>query len=68
MRVEQTSPTTFELQSDNGCRAIAGFALETMGRPGVYFIRNDAGISIDQAFNAFMDDEKVKAAIAKRVA
>jgi len=68
MRVEQTSATTFELQSDSGCHAIAGFALETMGRPGIYFLKAGVGVTSEQAEKAFMADNKVQAAIAKRVA
>ena len=68
MRVEQTSETTFELQSDSGCHAIAGFALETMGRPGIYFMRDNCGVSVNQAEQTFLADNKVQAAIAKRVA
>jgi hypothetical protein len=68
MRVEQTSATTFELQSDNGCHAIAGFALETMGRPGIYFVRESCTLTKDQLEKAFMADQQVQAAIAKRVA
>ena len=66
MRVEQTSPTTFELQSDSGCHAIAGFASETMGRPGVYFVRKDAGITREQAMELFHADERVRAVIAQQ--
>ena len=66
MRVEQTSATTFELQSDNGCMALAGFATETMGRPGVYFVRKDAGITREQAVEAFHADARVKKLIAEQ--
>jgi len=66
MRVEQTSATTFELQTDNGCMALAGFATETMGRPGVYFVRKDAGITREQAVEKFHADARVKAVIAQQ--
>ena len=64
MRVEQTSPTTFELTTDNGCIALAGFALETMGAYGVYFWRGEQ-ISREEADKAFRADQRVKDAIAK---
>lgn len=60
MRVEKTSDTTFELQSDNGCHAIAGMAINTMGRPGVYWWRN---ISKDEAEEAFLADLRVQEAL-----
>jgi hypothetical protein len=62
MRVEQTSPTTFELQTDNGCIALAGFSTETMGAPGVYWYRI-AIITRKDATEAFLADPRVKAAI-----
>lgn len=64
MRVEQTSPTTFELHSDSGCPAIAGFALKTMGSCGVYFWRGEQ-ITRKDAESAFLADQRVKDAIAK---
>lgn len=64
MRIEQISPTTFELQSDNGCQAIAGFAVNTMGHAGVYFLRHGAKITWDQAQALFHADECVKRAIS----
>ena len=66
MRVEQISQTTFELQSDNGCHALAAFATNTMGRPGVYFVRKDAGITREQAVETFHADARVKAVIAQQ--
>lgn len=60
MRVEKTSPTTFELQSDNGCHALAGMAINTMGGPGVYWWRD---MSRAEAEKAFMEDAKVREAI-----
>lgn len=64
MRVEQTSPTTFELTTDNGCIALAGFATETMGAYGVYFWRGEQ-ISREDADKAFRSDPRVQCAIAK---
>ena len=64
MRVEQTSPTTFELTTDNGCIALAGFAIETMGAHGVYFWRGEQ-ITREDADKAFRADPRVKDAIAK---
>ena len=64
MRVEQTSPTTFELTTDNGCIAIAGYATEPMGAPGVYFWRGEQ-ISREEADAAFRSDPRVQDAIAK---
>jgi hypothetical protein len=46
--------------------ALAGFATETMGRPGVYFVRKDAGITREQAVEKFHADERVKAVIAQQ--
>ena len=66
MRVEQTSATTFELTTDNGCIALAGFATNNMGRPGVYFVRKDAGITREQAVEQFHADARVKAVIAQQ--
>ena len=66
MRVEQTSPTTFELQSDNGCQALAAFAAQTMGRPGVYFIRKDAPVTREQAQELFHADPRVQEAIKRQ--
>ena len=63
MRVEQTSPTTFELQTDNGCVTLAGYATETMGAPGVYVIRPDSGLTRDEAAAFFLADPRVQAAI-----
>ena len=64
MRVEQTSPTTFELTSDNSCIALAGFATDTMGACGVYIWRGEQ-ISREEADAAFRSDPRVKDAIAK---
>ena len=64
MRVEQTSPTTFELKTDNGCIALAGFATKTMGACGVYFWRGEQ-ISREEADKAFRADKKVQDAVAK---
>jgi len=64
MRVEQTSPTTFELQSDSGCHALAGFATNTMSACGVYFWRGEQ-ISREEADKAFRVDPRVKEAIAR---
>ena len=65
MRVEQTSPTTFELQTDNGCITLAGYSTETMGAPGVYWYRI-AIISRETAKAAFLADPRVQAALAKQ--
>ena len=62
MRVEQTSPTTFELQTDNGCVTLAGYSTETMGAPGVYWYRI-AIISRETAKAAFLADPRVQAAL-----
>ena len=62
MRVEQTSPTTFELQSDNGCHAMAGAALNTMGYPGVYWWRD---MSKHEAEEHFKKDPLVQKAMAR---
>lgn len=64
MRVEQTSPTTFELTTDNGCIALAGFATEPMGSPGVYWWRGEQ-ITKMNAEKAFRADPRVEEAIAK---
>ncbi len=64
MRVEQTSPTTFELTTDNGCIALAGFSTETMGSYGVYFWRGEQ-ITKMNAEKAFRADPRVEEAIAK---
>jgi hypothetical protein len=63
MQVEQTSPTTFELHSDNGCHVFAGFAANTMQQPGVYWWRDT--ITKADAEAAFLADERVRAAITK---
>jgi hypothetical protein len=63
MRIEQTSPTTFELQSDSGCHAIAGFATETMGACGVYFWRGEQ-ITRKDADAAFRADARVQKALS----
>lgn len=65
MRVEQTSPTTFELQTDNGCVTLAGYSTETMGAPGVYWYRI-AVISRETAKAAFLADPRVQAALADK--
>lgn len=65
MQVVQTGATTFELLSDNGCIALAGFALETMGRPGVYFVRPGHDLTREIAERIFAADQGVKDAIAK---
>ena len=65
MRVEQTSPTSFELQSDNGCVALAGFATCTIGAGGVYWHR--ITISKADAEEAFLADHRVKTAIKQTV-
>lgn len=62
MRVAQTSPTTFELQTDNGCVTLAGYATATMGAPGVYWYRI-AIISREDATKAFLADPRVQAAL-----
>jgi hypothetical protein len=64
MKVFKTSDTTFELKSDNGCRAIAGFALVTMGRMGVYFLRPDSGMTKEQAYSLFAADAGVREVVA----
>jgi len=64
MRVDQTSPTTFELTTDNGCIALAGYATEPMGAPGVYFWRGEQ-ITREDADKAFRADQRVKDAIAR---
>jgi hypothetical protein len=63
MRVEKTSPTSFELQSNNGCVAIAGFATWTMGAAGVYWHRVTL-ITKEDADTAFRADPRVKEALA----
>lgn len=64
MRVDQTSPTTFELKGDSGCQAIAGFAVETMGACGVYFWSGEQ-ITRMNAEKAFLADPRVTEAIEK---
>ena len=66
MRVEQTSPTSFELQTDNGCAALAGFATATIGACGVYWHRI-ALISKVDAEAAFRADPRVKTALKQTV-
>jgi len=62
MRIEQTSPTTFELQTDNGCVTLAGYSTETMGAPGVYWYRI-AVITREDAKAAFLADPRIQAAL-----
>jgi uncharacterized RmlC-like cupin family protein len=62
MRVEQSSPTSFELLTDNGCIALAGFSTATSGSAGVYFHRV-ALITKADAEAAFKKDLRVQAAI-----
>jgi hypothetical protein len=62
MRVEQSSPTAFELQSDNGCVALAGFSTATKGAAGVYWHRVTLITKAD-AEAAFKADPRVQAAI-----
>jgi len=61
--VVQTSSTTFELQTDNGCVAVAGFAVATMGKAGIYFLRQGFGLLRETAEELFRADPKVKAAL-----
>jgi hypothetical protein len=65
MRVEQTSPTSFELQTDNGCVALAGFATWTMGATGVYWYRIALITKVD-AEAAFKADARVQHALSIR--
>lgn len=62
MRVEQSSPTSFELLSDNGCIALAGFSTATSGSAGVYWHRVTLITKAD-AEAAFKKDLRVHAAI-----
>lgn len=62
--VVQTSSTTFELQTDNGCIAVAGFAVYTMGEAGIYFLRPGFGLLRETADGLFRADPKVQAALA----
>lgn len=64
MKVIQTSPTTWELLTDNGCIALAGYARATMGRPGVYFVRPGHDLTRESAERIFAADTSVQAAIA----
>lgn len=66
MTIVQTSDTTFELQSDNGCTAYAGWSSETMGSDGVYFIRADFPMRKDQVLDLFRRDPRVQASIQSR--
>lgn len=66
MRVEQTSPTSFELKTDNGCVALAGFATASMGAGGVYWHRI-ALITKADAEAAFLADPRVKTALKQTV-
>lgn len=66
MTIVQTSDTTFELQSDNGCTAYAGWSSETMGSDGVYFIRADFPMRKDQVLDLFRRDPRVLASIQRR--
>jgi hypothetical protein len=63
MRVEQSSPTSFELLSDNGCIALAGFSTATSGSAGVYWHRVTLITKAD-ADVAFRADPRVKEALA----
>lgn len=62
MRVEQTSPTTFELQSDNGCVTLAGFSTASLGAGGVYMHRVEMITKAD-AEAAFLADPRVQTAL-----
>jgi hypothetical protein len=63
MRVEQTSKTTFELTTDNGCITLAGFSTVTAGAAGVYWHRV-ALINKADADATFRADPRVKEALA----
>jgi len=65
MQVVQTSPTTFELTTDNGCITMAGFSTATMGAPGVYWHR-ETHIHKAEAEAEFRKDPRVQAAIEQR--
>jgi hypothetical protein len=64
MRVEQTSPTSFELLTDNGCVALAGFSTVTTGAAGVYWHRI-ALVTKADAEAAFKADARVQQALSK---
>lgn len=64
LRVVQTSRTTFELQTENGCIALAGFAIATMGEAGVYFLRHGCGLPREKADLLFRADPNVQKALA----